>query len=345
MENSRKKDITIYDLAVKLNISPTTVSRGLQDHPAINKATKKKIYELAEEMGYRSNNFARNLRQQKSHTLGVIVPRLNSHFTSTVIAGMENVANKAGYNLIISQSMESYKKEVANAKTMFNNRVDGLLVSLVYDSNNIEHFEPFFEKNLPLIFFDRVAEHKNCTNIVIDNRKAGFEATMHLIEQGCKRIAHISAPSLRNVYAERLKGYKEALAENSIEFQEDNIILGNLSQEAGADAAEIILKMTPKVDGVFAANDNAAIGCMLALKKAGVSIPNDIAFAGFNNDPISQVIEPNLTTVHYHGFEMGETAAHNLINHLKGLSNIKTTNRIVLRSELIKRASSLRQEL
>ena len=151
-----KKDITIYDLAVKLNISPATVSRGLKDHPAINKATKKKIFDLAEEMGYRSNHFARNLRQQRTNTIGVIVPRLNSSFMSTVIAGMENVANKAGYNLIISQSLESYKKEISNAKTMFNNRVDGLLVSLSYDSDNIDHFEVFFQKNIPLIFFNRV---------------------------------------------------------------------------------------------------------------------------------------------------------------------------------------------
>lgn len=344
MEKSPEKNITIYDLADKLNLSAATVSRGLQNHPAINKDTKKKIYDLAEAMGYRSNNFAKNLSQQKSHTIGVIVPRLNSNFTSTAIAGMENVANKAGYNLIISQSVESYNKEVANAKTMFNNGVDGLLVSLAYDTNNIEHFEPFFKKNLPLIFFDRVGEHKDCTNIIIDNRKASYDATIHLLDQGCKRIVHISAPSARNVYVERLTGYKDALLERKIEFKEDYIILGDLSHEAGVNAAETILKITPGVDGVFAANDSAAVGCMIALKKAGIKIPGDVAFVGFNNDPISQVIEPNLTTINYHGFEMGETAAQNLINHLEGLSSIKSTNRIVLRSELIIRASSLRQE-
>lgn len=341
----QKKDITIYDLAVKLNISPATVSRGLKDHPAINKVTKKKIFDLAEEMGYRSNHFARNLRQQRTNTIGVIVPRLSSMFTATVISGIENVATKAGFNLIISQSLELFTKEVANAKTMFNNRVDGLLVSLAYDTENIDHFEVFFNKNIPLIFFDRVAQHQNCTNIIIDNRKAAFEATKHLIDEGCKRILHITAPSKQNVYMERMQGYKDALALHKIKFKEEFIFKGDLSQEAGAEVAEMIMKLSPRPDGVFAANDSAAVGCMMALKKAGIRIPEDIAFAGFNNDPISQVIEPNLTTINYHGYEMGEAAAQNLINHLKGVSTINTTNTIVLRSELIVRASSLKRGL
>ena len=268
----RERDITIYDLASKLNISPATVSRGLKDHPAIKKTTKKKIFDLAKEMGYRSNNFASNLRMQRTNTIGVIVPRLNSNFMSMSIAGIENVANKEGYNLIISQSMESFKKEIANAETMFNNRVDGLIVSLAYDTENIDHFEPYFKKQVPIIFFDRVVEHKNCTNILIDNRKAGYEATKHLIEQGCKRIVHITALPKRNVYVDRLKGYKEALADNNIEFKSEYLLIGNLSMEAGADAAEVIMKMEPMPDAVFAANDNAAIGCMLALKKAGLQI-------------------------------------------------------------------------
>src|SRR3954451_7784833 len=144
------KEITIYDLATRLNISPTTVSRGLKDHPSINKATKKRILDLANQIGYRSNHFARNLRQQKTDTIGVIVPRLNSHFTSTAIAGMENIVNKAGYTLIISQSLELFKKEIASAKTLFNKRVDGLLVSLAYDSENITHFEEYINKKIPV---------------------------------------------------------------------------------------------------------------------------------------------------------------------------------------------------
>jgi LacI family transcriptional regulator len=336
----REKEITIYDLAKKLNISIATVSRALKDDPVVSKKTKKKIADLAQEMGYRSNNFARNLRNQKTNTIGVIVPRLNSYFMSTVIAGIESIANKEGYNLIISQSSESFDKEMASAKTMFNNRVDGVLVSLAYDTENLAHFDSFFKRHIPLIFFDRVVEDENSTNILIDNRKAAYEATTHLIKQGCKRIVHITATPKRNVYVDRLQGYKHALSDNNIAFREDYVIISNLSQEAGAIAAQEILQMNPLPEAVFVANDNCAVGCMLALKQAGIKIPNDIAFVGFNNDPVSKVIEPNLTTINYPGYEMGEVAARNLINHLNGKATIQSTNTIILRSELIIRDSS-----
>jgi LacI family transcriptional regulator len=339
---TREKDITIYDLARKLNISSATVSRALKNDPVVNKKTKKKIADLAEEMGYRSIHFARNLRNQTTQTIGVIVPRLNSYFMSTVIAGMENVVNNEGYNLIISQSSESVLKEKSSAATMFKNRVDGLLVSLAYDTDDITHFEPFFKKNIPLLFFDRVTHYKKCSNILIDNRKAGYEATVHLISQGCKKIVHITATPKRNVYIDRLQGYRQALADHSIKFKEEYLIINNLSQEAGSSAAAVIMKMNPLPDAVFVANDNCAVGCMMALKRAGIRIPQDIAFVGFNNDPVSKVIEPNLTTINYPGYEMGQAAAHNLINHLNGTSIIKTANTILLHSELIVRASSTR---
>lgn len=342
MQNS--KEVTIYDIAKKLKISPATVSRGLQDHPAISKKTKKKIFDLADKIGYRSNHFARNLRNQKTDTIGVIVPRLNSHFMSSVIAGIENVANKEGYNLIISQSSELSTKEAANAKTLFNNRVDGLLASLAYDTKDLSHFDSFFRKKIPVIFFDRVMDHENCTNILIDNRKAAYEATKHLIEQGCKRIVHITAPPQQNVYIDRLKGYKQALAGHKIKFKEEDVIIGDLSMEAGNDAAEAILKMKTLPDGIFVSNDNCAVGCMLALKQKGIKIPDDIAFAGFNNDPVSKVIEPNLTTINYSGNEVGEIAARHLISHLSGVSPIHNTNTIILRSELIIRESSLKKK-
>jgi LacI family transcriptional regulator len=340
---NKEKEVTIYDLAEKLNISVATVSRALKDDPVVSKKTKKKIFDLAEEMGYRSNHFARNLRNQRTDTIGVIVPRLNSYFMSTVIAGIERVANSQGYNLIISQSSESAEKEVMSARTMFNNRVDGLLVSLAYDTENINHFSAFFKREVPVLFFDRVVEHENVTNVCIDNRRAAYEATLHLVDQGCRHILHITAPSKRNVYTDRLAGYKTALLESGLPFTEDMVLRNNLSQEAGYAAAEKILQMDQRPDGVFVANDNCAVGCMLGLKKKGIAIPADIAFAGFNNDPMSTVIEPNLTTINYPGYEMGEVAAHHLINHLNGAAPITATNTILLRSELIIRDSSRRK--
>lgn len=341
----QEKEITIYDIAGKLNISIATVSRALKDDPVVNKKTRKKVFQVAEEMGYRSNYFARNLRNQKTKTIGVIVPKLNSNFMSSVIAGIESVANTKGYNLIISQSSESVVKEIASAKTMFNNRVDGLLVSLAYDTENLSHFEIFRKKNIPVIFFDRVMGDDLYANIIIENKKAAYEATNHLIEQGCKKIIHITATQKQNVYKERLKGYKQALEEHKMKFDKENVIICNLSQEAGEKAADVILKMKPLPDGVFVANDNCAVGCMLALKQAGIRIPEDIAFVGFNNDAVSRVIEPNLSTVNYPGYEMGEVAASNLINHLNGTSNIQTTNTIILRSEFIMRESSQKKKI
>ncbi|MBO9681984.1 MAG: LacI family DNA-binding transcriptional regulator [Flavisolibacter sp.] len=342
MENY--KEVTIYDIAKKLKISPATVSRGLQDHPLISPKTKKRIFEAAHKMGYRQNHFARNLRNQKTDTIGVIVPRLNSYFMSAVIAGIEHFANQRGYNVIISQSSESSSKEAANAKILFNNRVDGLLVSLAYDTKELSHFDSFFRRNIPVVFFDRVMEHGSCSNVLIDNAKAAYEGTKHLIEQGCKRIVHITASSQQNVYLERLQGYKQALTDHKIKFKEEDVIFGNLTMEAGADAAETILKMKKLPDGVFVANDNCAVGCMLALKQKGIKIPQDIAFVGFNNDPVSKVVEPNLTTISYSGYEIGEVAARHLINHLTGVSSIDNTNTIVLRSEFIIRASSLKKK-
>ena len=340
-----EKEVTIYDLARRLNISIATVSRALQDDPVVSKKTRKRITDLAQEMGYRSNNFARNLRTRRTHTIGVIVPRLNSYFMSTVIAGIESVANMEGYNLLISQSSESAQKEKASAKTMFDSRVDGLLISLAYDTEKMDHLEAFTKKNIPLIFFDRVAEQKDSTCILINNKKAAYEATTHLISLGCRRIVYITATPKRNVYIERLQGYKEALKDQGARFRQDYILISNLSQESGAEAATAIRNMSPLPDAVFVANDNCAVGCMVALRQMGIRIPKDIAFAGFNNDPVSTVVEPNLTTINYPGYEMGQVAARNLIDHLNGGSGINPTNTIILRSELVIRESSAGRKL
>jgi LacI family transcriptional regulator len=327
-----------------LSISPTTVSRGLNNHPAVNKTTKQKIFDAASQMGYRSNAFASNLRKKRTNTIGVIVPVLNSNFQSSVMAGMEKVANEAGYNLIISQSLETAQKEVANARTMFESRVDGLLVSIAYDTENIDHFEPFFSKGIPLLFYDRVPENKQCTSIVINNIQAAHQATSHLLEQGCQRIIHISGNLRIKVYKDRLKGYKYALMDHNIPFNEDYVIETDLSEKAGEEAVKHILQMDPMPDGIFVANDNCAVSCIKALKQAGISIPDDIAVVGFNNDPITRIIEPNLTSVNYPGYEMGEVAVRSLINYLDGVSDVSITNTITLHSELVVRESSQKKE-
>jgi LacI family transcriptional regulator len=336
------KEITIYDIAEALNLSPATISRGLKEHPAIRKDTRKRILDKAKEMGYRQNLFASNLRRNRTNTIGVIVPRLNSYFMSTVIAGMEKVANQAGYNLIISQSMESIAKEVANVKTLYNTRVDGLLVSLAYATDDITHFEELLDKGVPLIFFDRVFEHPQCTSVVIDNCRAAYEVTEHLISQGCKRIAHITASLKRNVYADRLKGYRQALLDGGLDYDEKLVFINNLSEQAGVDVCRTLLEMKPRPDAIFTSNDACAVSCIRELKLAGLAVPSDVAVAGFNNDPLSKVIEPNLTTVNYPGYEMGEVAASTLIRRLE-IQDGASLNSIVLRHELITRESTLKK--
>lgn len=336
------KDVTIYDIAKVVNVSPATVSRGLMDHPGIRKDTKKKIQEAAYKMGYQHNRFASNLRRKQTNTIGVIVPRLNSYFMAAVIAGIEKVASQSGYNLIIAQSLEAAKKEEAGVNTMFDSRVDGLLVSLAFETNSFDHFDTILKKAIPLIFFDRVVDLPNCTCIVIDNKQAGYDVTLHLLNTGCQRIVHICGSLNRNVYANRLEGYKQALAEKQIPFDPTLIIDTNLSDQSATEAAQKIIKMKKLPDGIFAANDTSAVALIRELKQAGIQVPGDIAVAGFNNDPISKVIEPNLTTIHYPGEEMGEVAALTLINRLKNLPSTHPDT-IVLRHDLIVRQSSLKK--
>lgn len=341
-----EKEITIYDIARTLGISATTVSRGLKNHPTINKNTRKKIAETARLLGYRSNTFASSLRSKKTLTLGVIVPRINSYFMASVLAGMEDAASRQGYTLIITHSNESAEKEKLNAATLYNKRVDGLLISPAYDTLNTEHLAPFFHKKIPVVFFDRMLDHPDSQAVVVDNVKAAYEMTKHLLDQGFRRIMLLNGNPLRNVYAERLTGYKQALREARIPFEEKRVITSPLTEAAGREMAEIIMqkKDRDRPDAVFAANDTAAVHCMIRLKDAGWEIPGDIGFAGFNNDPISQVAEPHLSTISYPGYRIGETAVNSIISHLSGNTDIKTTPKIFLRTELIIRASSLKKK-
>lgn len=338
-----EKEVTIYDLAKILELSAATVSRALNDHPAIKSKTKKLVAEKAAELGYRSNTFASNLRRKSTRTLGVIVPRLDSSFMSSVLAGMEAVANKEGYNLLISQSLESEQKEKANAITMYNSRVDGLLVSLAYDTSGMEHFENFIKKDVPVIFFDRVFDHDSCGCIEIDNELGGYQVTSHLIKSGRKRIMHITGNLKRNVYKGRYEGYRKALADQSLSFEEELLLETDLSKEAGDAAIEKLLAMENRPDAIFIANDICAVNCLQALKKRGVKIPGDIAVAGFNNDPVSEVVEPNLTTVFYPGREMGEIAVKKMIHHLTRSQPMNLHERVMMQPELIIRASTARK--
>lgn len=340
---SQEKEITIYDIAETLNISAATVSRGLKNHPSISLKTKKRITITAKELGYRSNNFASNLRKQKTHTIGVLVHELNSNFITSVLSGIEKVTTVAEYDLIIAHSSETLKKEIANAHNLFHKRVDGLIASLSFDTENMDHFEPFFERGIPVVFFDRVEEKSKGTKVVIDNYMAGYEATAHLIEQGCKRIVHTTSNLKRNVYARRYQGYRAALKDNNIAFDDTLLFINDLKKESCIAAANVIAAMNPLPDGIFTTNDLTAALCIQTLKEKGIRIPEDVAIVGFNNDTVSIIVEPKLTTINYPGIDMGEVAATHLINQLQGGKSSTVTSSIVLKSDLIIRQSSLKK--
>ena len=347
-----EQEVKLLDIARELNLSESTVSRAMKNHPAISKITIEKVQALAKERGYRTNNFASNLaRNQKTKTIGVIVHKLNSYFITTALSTIESLTSQAGYDLIIAQSSESDRSEISNANNLFQKRVDGLIVTLVYSTENLDHFEPFIKKGIPVVFFDRVDEGSKGTKVIIDNKKGGYKATEHLIEQGCKRIVIVTAcidgavPEDRITgTAQRYAGYREALKAHKIRYKDEYLIVMDFNHEDdGIRAAAQILAMDPLPDGLFITNDFHAITCMKELRKAGIRIPEDIAVVGFNNDFMSKITEPELTTIDNPAMEMGEIVAKHLLQQLNGNIPVTTTNKILLESKLIVRASSLRK--
>jgi len=338
-----EKEITIYDIADQLGVSAATVSRALKDSSSVSVATRTKINALAEKLGYRHNHFASSLRLQKTHTIGVILHELNSYFITSVLSGIEKVAREAKYNLIIVHSAENAIIEAANARNLFHKRVDGVIASLSFDTENLSAFKQFQSKKIPIVFFDRVFENSEGVKVIINNYQAGYDATTHLIQQGCKRIAHVTSSLKRNVYAERLRGSRQAMHENGSKFDEKLLIVEGFKEQDAIRVAKRILAMKALPDGIFITNDFCAAVVMQLLKDEGIRIPQDIAIVGFNNDIIGKVINPKLTTINYPGFEMGQVAASSLINHLKGLWDMNIANTLVIKSELIIRESSLKK--
>lgn len=334
----KDKEVTIYDIAKRLNIAASTVSRGLRGHYTVSQKTQKLIGATAEEMGFRFNTFATNLRRQRTNTIGVIIPKFNSNFMAEVIAGIENVTNDSNLNLIISQSLEDLDKEIRNVKTMFNNRVDGLLVSLTEKTTDASHFDLFFQKKIPVLFFDRIPAGTRLPSVMIDNLHAGYLITKHLLENGSRKIAHITGNQATNVYRDRFLGYKKALEEFGIAYDSSLLIINALNEHAGISAAKDLIKL--QADAAFVANDNCACSCMNELKRNGIRIPEDFLIAGFNNDIISRNVEPALTTINYPGFQMGEIAAAKLVEHINNKINLNAASKTILESYLIIRGST-----
>jgi LacI family transcriptional regulator len=338
--------VTIKDIARELGISPSTVSRALKDHPDISPDTKKVVNALATKLNYQPNIVALSLRQSKTNTIGVIIPEIVHFFFSTIISGIEDIAYSAGYNVILAQSNESQEREILDMKALFNSRVDGMLMSISRDTTNFDHIESMITKGVPIVFFDRVYNTDQASKIIVDDFTGAKEATLHLIEQGCKRIAHLEGPPNLDISKQRLEGYKEALLQHNIPFIKELVVTcpsGTI--EEGKEATERLLKLKQKPDGIFATNDPAAMGSMQAIKSHGLKIPDDVAIVGFSNWFFSSLMDPPLSSVDQPGFEMGQEAAKLLIRQIekqdKDDLDIDPETKI-LKTRLIIRESSLK---
>lgn len=331
---------TIKDIARKLNISPSTVSRALKDKPEINIETRLAVKRVAKELNYQPNSLALSLLHSKSNTIGVIVPEIIHFFFSTVISGIEDVSRKRGYNVIIAQSNESAEQEISNLQTMFSNRVDGILVSISKASHDLSHFETSIENGLPIVFFDRVAENLKSSKVTVDDFMGGYQATEHLLAEGYRRIAHSAGPKGLDITTERLEGYKKAHVDAGIEFDERLVIYDMNSNEFDHFKAIYDLVKDQNPDGLFASNDLAAMSGIKAAQKCGKQIPEDFGVVGFSNWQFTELTNPSISTIEQSGYKMGQCAAELLLKQIDSKEDDVPTEIVKLPTRLIVRDSS-----
>jgi LacI family transcriptional regulator len=331
-------EITIRDLAKMLNLSTATVSRALNNDPTVRPQTKRRVLKLAEEIGYRVNDHARMLKNSRSRIVGCIVPRLDCYFMANLVSGMETSAREANYSLVIMQTNDTADGEAFCANALYNKMVDGLFV-VVSENTKLSHFAPFTQRNVPVILLNGMEDIPPYINIGIDHAKAGYEITRHFLEQGKEYIVYITGQGRLSIDLERLKGYSRAFQEVGILIGGRHILKGGISWDDGAKVAESILNWRQRPDAIIATSDDCAAGCISVLKGHGVLIPEEVAVAGFGNDPVSQVTQPSLTTVHYPARQMGESAIQEFMFQLDGSAPNKHIQSILLRSDLIVRQS------
>lgn len=339
-----KKKYTIHDIAKKLNITASTVSRALNDHPRISEATKKAVQKVALKLNYRPNNIAAALRNGRSNIIGIIVPTVDRNFFASIVRGIEEIANASRYNVMICQSYDNYEKEVATVNTLLNARVDGIIASHAKETKDFDHFLKVREKGIPVILIDRTTDNLEVSQVVVDDFLAAFKATEHLIEQGCKRIAHFTNTLKINIYKERLRGYREALAAHGLPYDESLVVESNLQLEDGRNSMLKLLSLSKLPDAVFSASAYGIMGALQVLKEKGIKVPQEVALIGFTNEPFTSFSEPALSTVEQHSVRMGNAAAEIFLEEIGDEEKKFIPQKIVLKPELIIRESSLRKK-
>lgn len=345
-EMQTMKKITILDIAKELDISFSTVARALNDNPAISKTTTKVVKETAKRMGYQRNSLASSLRSGKTQTVGVLVPRLDVSFFSSVVQGIETVMNQNNYTILLYQSQESAEKENKGIEAFLRSRVEGIVASISLETESSEVYEKITKRNIPLVFFDRVPPGIEVPSVTIDDYKGGFMATEHLIQAGYKRIVHINQYRNINVFEERLRGYLNALRKYEIPIEEELIMRGDFSLEFGKQCVRNLIDNNINFDAVFTLEDFTAMGVMLELKAHGKRIPEDVGLVGFANEAFTSLVSPTLSTIDQRTADMGREVGLLLVRMLKAQeSKGEKIDNIVLLPELMIRESSKRNEL
>jgi len=340
----KKERATIHDIAKKLNITASTVSRALNDHPRISEATKKTVQKAAEKIGYQPNNIAAALRNGKTNILGIIVPTADRSFFSSVVRGIEEIANKARYNVMICQTDDSYEKEVGTVQALLNARVDGVIASFAKATQDFSHFSKLKDRGIPLIFFDRSNDELEVSQVVIDDFLGGYKATEHLIQQGCTRIAHFTNTRKISIYKDRLRGYREALVDNGLQYDERLVVESNLQLEDGRNSMHQLLERGDMPDGIFSASAFGAVGALQVSKENGIKVPDQIAIVGFSNEIFMSFTDPTLSTIEQHSKRIGNAAAQIFLEEIGDRDTKFIPQKIVLKPELIVRESSLRKK-
>ncbi len=338
----KREQVTIKDIAIELGVSISTVSRALSNNPLVKPETREAIQKLAKEMNYHPNFTALSLRQRKTRTIGLLIPQVVHEFFAQVIRGIEDVAYKQGYNVLISTSNESYDREARNAEELLNGRIDGLLACITKETSSIDHFEEYVSREVPLVFFDCVPDDILSDKIVIDDMDAGFKATEHLIKQGCTRIAFIGGPKALNTNQERLLGFENALKAYGLPVDKKMILHGTSGKyEEGLELSRALFSGDIIPNGVFAATDMLGIGAIKNVKEAGLQVPTDVAVIGFSNWEIGAIYEPGLSTIDQRGYELGKIATNRLLDRIHSDHQLPVTTKVI-KTTLIQRGSTSR---
>ena len=337
--------LTIKDIARALNLSVSTVSKALRGSHEISKETQQTVLDYAREHNYKPNPIAQSLKRGRSKSIGVIVCNIDNNFFSQVINGIESIAQNKDYNVIITQSQESYEREVSNTDHLASRSVDGLIISLSAETRNVDHLKRLHQKGLPIVLFDRVTDEIPTHRVIANNYKGAYEATRHLLQQGYRRIAHITSSGSLSITLERLEGYRRALQDAGMRPDDRYIKFcqhGGMIKEETHQALAELLQLPDKPDAIFTASDRLSTTTLSQLRKMRISVPGQIALVGFTNSISADIFNPALTSVVQPALEMGKLATEMLIQLIESRRPVTRFEKKVLETELVIRDSSIR---